>query len=750
MAQELTDIHAKILAKAAKTKEKKGKVDPEGYTRRIADLDDPEEVKRTILSCARAANDCRLPHELIWKETFRAWHQILDPNKKEDKWRSKRFLPLLFQHVETAYPSIASAVFSGRRIWAVRGQGPDGRDHADAVDDYLDHAARGPSRMKREYFRMLWWSLMCGTGILDHGWNKEVVKRRVAVATEDFDGHGRKIDEDGNPIDSQDTTKVPRKVKTLEERQIVLWDDPFVRALNPFDVWIDPAGRMGDDMEYTFHKHETTLQKVIDAANSDRSHLDKQAVKEWLEATGGTDQLLNFDQNDSWDTGMDLTAYDSIQEEVGYRTNRSIDTSDQPIHGAMRVVLLVMRTKAETFTLAPGGRIIGWSDNPHTHQKTGIVTHHNYEVPDSPWGRGMAGIILPHQELANENINRAMDVDEISLMAPVGVDRTKISTLDDKFRWQPNALVKTRGNPKEAVTRLDMPTPTNLAMAWDQHFKKDAEDTTGMTEQARGNAPTGVNTATEFTGLQANIKTRTFIHVENLNETMEISANLHISNIQQYMTQKKIISVIGEAGQYYREIKPTDVIGEFTVQGLVSASRMAPAMKIQQLIAATQVLVPLIPQIPNNPFLSRWCRMMLTEMEVEDVDRLIPKNQDKMRDPYMENVWLRKGGVVKCSPFDRHDLHMEAHSAEERLVQQLVDEGKADISELTQLHAHMEDHMVTAQQSGANAAQTSPVSAVPGGSPDRQQAQQLGAAQGSNGVPGAASPGPAAPMGRPA
>lgn len=749
MAADLTDIHKALLKKAKDSKET-GKDRPEDYVNRIADLDDPHEVLRVLSARARSAGEFRQPFEEEWQEAFRAWMQILDPEKKEDKWRSKRFIPMLFQHIESAHPSIASAVFSGTKIIEYVGKAPDMRDRADAMTALVDSHMRGNSRMKRAYLRALWWSIVTGTGIMDHGWAKESLNRMVAVLKDDFDGAGRFLREDGSVIEEGDTSTPRRQIKTMERKLVDVTDHPFIKSVTPFDAWACEHGEAGIEHEWDFLRHETSMRKILNALDAGNTHLDRDAVFAWFEAVKGKSAELRFSDGADGDIGLDMEMYSELLEEVGYSSDNDATDDDKHTTGDSKVVLLVYRSQSELFTIAPGGRIIGWSDNPNAHGKNGLLWHHMWEIPDCPYGRGIGTVLLPHQELVNENINRAMDVDEITLMAPIGVDRTRVSVLDDKWRWQPNAMVRTRGDPKTAVTRLDMPTPTNLAMNWDMHFKKDADDTTGMTEQARGITPAGINTATEFTGLQANIKTRTFMLVERLNETLEQSGYLLKELIQQYTTKEQIISAIGEDGLYYRTVKPQELVGDFDIRAHVSSSRMAPAMKVQQLIAATQVIVPIIQQVPNSPFLSRWVRMLLKEMGVEDVDRLIPKNQEKVRDPYMENIALRKGIKIVPSPYERHDLHIEAHVEEIMKLQEMMAAGQDVGLEIDALMEHNNLHMQIGGQMGmAMAGGSPPPPTPPGGSPERADAQAMGAAQGSNGIPGKSSPGPQAPAGRP-
>lgn len=750
----------RVVQKSRESRQKKREKKPKDWVRRVADLENRDDgisgVIRSLVARARACADYRQPFEDEWREAWLAWMQILDKTKKEDKWRSKRFIPMIFQHVEAAHPSVAAAVLGSPEIWDLTGAHPEGRDTADALESLLHWQARGPSRVRPAYIRALWWSLITGTGILDHQWSFETEERLVPVVVDDMDEDGVRYDEQGNAIDEAVNPGAPAaKVKEMHKETVVAEDFPVVRAPIPFDWWFPPNRDEGElTPKYVFYAHPTTVGDILEASEDENHLYDNKAVVEWLDEAKDSGLLNEKFGYEYLDENLDLNMYEEMLTESGYLNRENPeDTEEGPVLDKP-VTILMYRSKAETFALAPGGRIIGWAENPNAHGTTGIVVHNHYEIPGSWYGRGLATILLPHQELVNENVNRAMDVAEVSLMAPIGVDRSRVSTLDDNFRWKPNSLIRTRGAPKEAVHRLDIPAPTNHALMWDEHLKKDADDTTGFSEQARGIAPQGINTATEFSGLQANLKTRTFMHVERLKETIECSGDLLVQLNQQYMTQEQVIDVIGEDGLYYRTVTPIEIVGKVRVHATVSASKMAPAMKIQQLLGLMQAIVPVLPQIPQNVFLTRLVRQMLVEMDIEDVDRIFPKNFDKVRDPYMENIAILNGVKITPSVLERHDLHIEAHSQKLEEVQSGIESGDYTEQEAADLMQHVQEHMMVAQaaaaQQGAPAQQAgAPGAAPPGGSPERQEAQGLGAAQGSNGQMGAASPGPAAAPGRP-
>lgn len=735
-------LEANLRTIQARVKGKKSKpLKANEYVKKISELDDASEIAKRLIARARYAVDFRQPIEELWRRAYKAWMQVLEEGSSEAKWRSKRYIPVIFQHIEAALPSIASAIFGGSKIWELRGLTPQFRDSADALLDLMEWQARGPSRMKHAYLKMLWWSLVTGTGILDHQWAYETEERRVPVVEGDVNGDGSPIDEQGNPILPGSGVK-QKQVKVMRKKVVTVDDQPILRALNPFHVWLNPNSEPGDNVGWAFLRHDTTVDKIVRAAMAENSHLDPEAVEEWITTLKDTGWQPSADD---FDAGMNLSQFEDLQEETGTGSRDGADGTED--NGPERnVTLLVYRSDTETITLAPNKRIIGYSENPYAHRRTGLVVHSPFPVPGSPYGRGIGTVLVPHQELINKNINTMMDTVELSLMAPIGVDRSRISTLDDNFRWQPNALIRTRGAPRDAVTRLDMPAPTNIGLTIDQHIRKDAEETTGFTEQARGMTPQGVNTATEFTGMQANIKTRTFMHVERLRETLELSGQLLVDLNQQYMTQEQIISVVGENGLYYKTIDPVQIVGRFTVHATVNSGRMAPAMKVQQLIAVTQIVVPMIQQAGTNPFLNRWLRMILKEIEVDDIDRILPKNPDNVRDPWAENIALRQGVKIVASVYDDVQMHIQAHQQE--IMELQGQEGRQD--EVAAIMAHIESHIQVASQKQMQGMSGAPNAPAPtGGSPERQDAQAQGAAQGSNGTPGAASPGPAAPAGRP-
>lgn len=707
------------------------------YDVKIKDLENQDEVLSTVKARLREAQQFRLPFEELWRRAFMAWMQKLD-TKKEISWESKRYMPLILQQVETAVPVIYSSVFNGPHIWRFTGSTPRGRDAADALDKVIHWQASGPSRMAQKFDEMSFFSTLLGTGLLDTGWSTKTENRWMPEVVNEIDSSGAAIvNEDGSP----------KRVKIMQQKEVRVEDWPILRALNPLDVWIAPHSEMGDECEWFLERVETTLRRIRKAAGM--GHIDAEAVEEWVKGLNGNIQSQDDDKG-LWDSA-NVGLWDQWLASAGL-DQRDGASSEDRLWDDQTIFLMEYRSKTERITIAPGDRIIGYSINPYIHQKTGLIIHHFIPIPGCPYGRGLGPVLLGHQELVNENINNYMDVARLALMAPVIVNRSSMNPLDKNTVWTPNKIIYAR-DVNNAIKRADVHTPDNLAMMLDSHLRRDAQVTTGYSDQSMGIESKTGQTATESNILQTNAQTRTYMHVERLRRTISLIGKMLVSLNQQFMTEPQVVAIAGEDGLDYHRVEPWEIVGEVEVAAVSSASRANPALRTQQLTAALQVFLPILQQGQMNPTVARLMRALLKSAEVEDVDLIIPKNVGKMRDALMENVALERGLSMPPSEFDQHALHLQMHSQRMAEIQET-----ASPEIMKAFSDHIQQHAVLAQQMGMAAMAQG--GGAPGNAPAQQDTQgtggegkqvatSLAAGVGSQGVPGASSPGPGAAPGRP-
>lgn len=709
----------------------------------LSQLENPDEVLSTLTERARFAADYRRPFEEEWHRCVLAMFQVLH-TEKESSWQSQRYMPLILANVETALSVILTVVLDSDKLARLISRTPQGADNARNLEALLEWQNKGPCKTDRALAESEWWALVTGTGVIDTGWEQVIEDRMVPV------------------VDVHPATGEKRKV--IAPRRVTVKDHPRTKALNPLDVYLCPHSGYGKDHDWVFIRCRTTLGEIRRSAG--KGHIDKAAFDRWVSDTNPTDGPTKWNGR-SWDNILGPHLWDTWLDEIGRNNvggNQLDDSKDKMVEDKL-VEVLIYRSRDEIVTLGDDKHILGYSKNPHLHRQVGIVTRPFIPVYGCPYGRSLAGLLLGHQELLNMNVNLFHDVSMISAMRPIIVDRSLTSSLDEEFILEPSSIIRARMNAKDAVIPLDIPAPTNLFMLWDQHLRKDADDTSGFTEQARGIAPANSPTATEFSGVQANIQNRLKIHVRRLRWFIEDVVSLMVQLNQQYYDQKEVVALNGEGGLQYTEIEPWAIIGEVQVVPTTSPRYANQDLHVQRMIQLVQVIMPAMTgQMPLTAGLSRFLRDILRAANVDNADQLIPMPSDQVRSPDAENIAMLNGVTVDPSIAEVVNgmgmQHIQSHSI---FLQQLSQDPNVSPQVLANLRDHLNKHMQLEQQFGMMAAQMAgqpapqgapaPGGGVPNVQPEgdltRQGATASGTAAGGGGIPGLAAPGPAEPMGRP-
>lgn len=712
---------------------------PEGraFVRRVTDLAEPDLVVRTILGMARQAADYRRLFEEEWRVAVRAWWQRhTDP--EEDSWEHDHYLPIVFKHTETALPALVAATLDTKRIWRMEALGTRvGREVARAQERLCNWQAFTTSGAEEAYEEMYWWAALLGTAFLDHYWEYEEQDRFQAIVRLVTDPH----------------TGQPRKIKEVVEQQgVVVADTPKIVTLNPLDVWPSPDGRPGADCPWFIERVRTTIDALRSAAQQVQAddtpgHIDGEALEEWI-ARENPGAHSSEDERD-WFDDLVSDTWDQWMRELGYQGRDDDKDPEDHLTGERVVTLLRYTSRHEIITLGSPQAVIGYSRNPYIHAKTGKIIHHFFKVPSCPYGRGLGQVLKSHQSIANENINRWLDTAAVEAAAPVIVQRNAVSILDEDFVWEPNKIL--RALDVNAIKRLEMPAPTELALRLNGLLQGDADDVTGFTEQARGNAPAPGQTATAFQGLQNNLRTRITLHIRRSARTIQQSGDLLLALNQQFLTEAQVVGLVGEDAQEYVEIQPWEIVGKTVVRATLNASRAQPELRAQRLAALTQVVLPVLMQGGAQiPAVARWLRMMLDENEVEDAHLIVPRVPSLNRDPLMENEALKRGVELEALPTEDHMAHIPAHGA---LHEDLLGAGIVGAAGVVQ--RHLQSHLLMAAQQALTLGGGPPGMGPqgpeqnPGGTPAEQAGSATEGAAARQGTPGVASPGPAAPPGRP-
>lgn len=703
----------------------------------VAEIPAAKELRVTILARLRRAIEHRRPHEETWERILRAWF-LVPSTIKEDGWESDRFIPLLFKHTETACPLLVKGTLDPLGLWKVEGMSRKGADVAAAQEGLLNWQGDTTSGARVAHEDKTWWMSQIGTGLVFHDWHYEKARRMVSKWI-------------GDPADPA----APKKRRTLEE-EIVVADGPRAECLNPLDVWLDPETVPGDDCNWFVELVHTTIGAV--KAKAGRGHIDEDALEEWLDngIKGWGADVAGGAQGFQVDGGL---TWRGFLESVDHNpATVAVDAEQELAEDEVPITLLRYVSKSCTVTMGDAHHIIGYSENGNTHGKTGLVVAHLYKVQGSAYGRGLGHVLLAHQELTNENINRFMDSAVLALLAPIVVDKNRLAVQDDEFVWEPNKLLRSRGGVDQVIKRADVPVPSDLALRIDAHLAADADDTTGFAAQARGMQPAASTSATAFKGVAGNLGARLTLLLERVGKSVSESGQLFLDMNLQFLSKEVVVTVRGEEALDYVEVKPSEIAERNLVKASVSAGRADPDAVAARLIQAVQVFAPLLQNgLHRDPGIGRIMRAALLAAQVPNVDLIIPKQPSYPRDPIAESEYLAGGGSFEPDPRDDHLAHFRAHMARaDQLEQEAAAGAPVHPAGVMNLRRHAEAHMKLGvalgqaqAQMAARGASGGPPGAAAGTRAEPGSPQALGGPAGGDGVPGVAPPGPGAAVGRP-
>lgn len=732
------EVQDRLIRKTRKRFNRLFRKRPEDARSPYGDLEEiptAEELRETVLARLRRAIEHRKPHEADWERILRAW--FLQPSTiKEDGWESDRFIPLLFKHTETAHPLLVRGTLDPLGLWKVEGLTRKGKDCATAQEGLINWQGDTTGNAREAHEDKTWWMVQIGQGYVEHYWRYEKARRMVTKWVQD----------------PADPTR-PKMRRVLEE-EIVVADTPYAKALNPCDVWLDPETVPGDDCHWYVELVHTTIGALREIAG--RGHIDPDCLEEWVDSgmLGWGADTAGGAQGFMVDGGL---VWRDFLESVGHSPARlGVDTEQELADGETPVTVLRYVSKSCSITLGDRDHVIGFSENGNTHGKTGLVVAHLYKVMGSAYGRGLGHVLLAHQELTNENINRFMDSAVLALLAPIVVDKNRMAVEDSEFVWEPNKLLRSRGGVSEVIKRADVPVPTDLALRIDAHLAADADDTTGFAAQARGMQPAASTSATAFKGVAGNLGARLTVLLERVGRSVAQSGQLFLDMNLQFLNVEKVVALRGEDALDFVTVRPEEIAERNLVKASVSAGRADPDAVAARMIQALQVSVPLFQAgLDKSPNVGRMLRAVLLALQVPNVDLIVPKQPSAPRDPIAESEFLAGGGYFEPDPRDNHLEHYKAHLARaDQLEQEAAAGAPVHPAGAMNLRLHAQSHLEIGRQLGMAQAQAQaggggPPGAAAGTRAEPGSPQALGGPGGGDGTPGVAAPGPGAAVGRP-
>lgn len=699
---------------------------------RPAFLDEPDgEILRLFENRLSSAARAKQEQERTWLSAWKQYRLRLEGDAAA--WKSKVFLPMVYQHVTTALPPMVAAIFDSGPVWEVLARKRQHEPRAKAVSALLDMYMRHKTPAARRLRDLLWYSTLFGTGFGWVTWRLKAgkVRRQVPVylpAEDNPAAPGRYL---GNRL-------------KVEEGYVV--DEPAIEVIDLYDAYPCPFIEPDDSLPWFIRRREAQ-RRDVEAYDAEGyfGEGDDSRAEEWL------DENPEDDMQEGSTFAMVKTRAELFRS-IGLTPPQDmaiIGTDDQDREHNTVSWFELWTDEWVVMVSVDGKRLLGKRPNPYWFKKIPLVIHHFERVPGHVWGIGIGEVISGLQKQVNFNYNKANDAIQLALNSPIAVRRSGNGLVEGQTAWQPGAIIPCR-DPSSDIVPLKVPDPMNAVFRLEDHLSAHADKTTGFNDVARGMSPEGANTATEFAGLQSQTRIRLSQHVREIRTTLGILVRFLVRLMQQFVTEDTVVRVLGDKGLDYATVSPRDIVLDFDYVPSANAVRSNPAM-LRTDIAA------LLPIAIGNPMVKqdKLLRNAFRAFEFPNADEMIQEPPPPPRDPMAEEVALATGSPVMPSAAENFQQHLMVH---ERALQEIMarqENGEAVDPLVLQAHREHIDatyallsEALMAGAAGAFAGpQATPDPALGGGSESRRGATALGRAQGSFGGPN--GPGPAAAPGRP-
>ena len=170
-----------------------------------------DDIIKFVISQRETADDEITLHRPIWDRMYKMWLRWRPKSKEGRVRKSRLFLPIVFNIIQTILPLIALTLFSVRRFLYVQPVGDEDDKSAKGIADLLAYQIR---RIPDWFITVVHWLKSCllyGTGILKPGWIDDTEEVPIFEQKQEL---GQTIarhavmedvkDEAGNPIDAVD------------------------------------------------------------------------------------------------------------------------------------------------------------------------------------------------------------------------------------------------------------------------------------------------------------------------------------------------------------------------------------------------------------------------------------------------------------------------------------------------------------------------------------------------------------------
>lgn len=373
-----------------------------------------------------------------------------------------------------------------------------------------------------------------------------------------------------------------------KEYDDVVFDDPDVDVVDPYDWLWSPQATGMDDLDWCFHRMWRTTAYVWHKIQCGdwKPELEHPAVFEDVDGSSAH----NVDYDSLWAKRMEAMGF-SPQQMDGTRGEQLHEVLE--FHDGDRVIVMVDRQFVANVGV-----------NPFWH---GQIPFSIYR-PTTSGTKQLPGIgeIEPIRHLAQELSTlrgQRRDAATFALMPPVFGDDGAMDV--SKIVWAPGVFNPVQGNPNELLMKMDVGDIPASSYQEEDRIQADIERVSGIGEPISGASEGGSDTATGVQLVQAAASIRIQAKTRRLEaELIKRDASLFVAMNQQYIIEKKGYRKPGppvpgegpESRWQWFEVGPAELQGKFDV--LPEGGSTAPE-NVQQMRADAQSVAALCMNNPN-------------------------------------------------------------------------------------------------------------------------------------------------------
>jgi hypothetical protein len=531
-----------------------------------------EAKAKEVVDKVTHATSWRQPLKEKWDRFYKAYRSYLD--ERSYPWQSNLFIPYAFSTIETIAPRM---VANNPQI-DVMPREPNDEQYAKIMGQLVDYQ----------------WEEMDAQSVLN-----DAVKECLIYGTAILKVYWETEEADVIEKVEVDPTMPELGVVEATEKK-TLYDAPKVELVDLYDFIWDPKGVDMESCRWVAHKSHRTLQYLQDMAA-------KGKYKNIHLLENETAIRMDDDKSSRRNT-QGVGVYDDI-------------TRDED--GKRYIEVLEYWEDDRVVTVANRSVIIRDEKNPFRHGKKPFVRLVDQAIPHEFAG---IGEIEPVETLIYElNSRRNQRMDNITL-ALNRMWKVKNGSGVDEDELVSDAGGVIHLDDMNGLEPLVMPDVTGSSYQEETLIKADIQQTTGVSDFTRGTGSDALanDTATGISLIQEAGNSRFRLKIRNMEMAIKDIGRMMVSMNDQYITDDKVIRIMGDEGAEWATIKPADMRSYFDV-------RVEAGTTLQQNDAVVRKQIMEMYQLfAGDPTVDqRELKKMVLEkaFQIKNTDKLLPADQ---------------------------------------------------------------------------------------------------------------------------